>query len=74
MGVSEPLLSWTSPCAVRQAVRSADTPKNRCHGALADHHRCLLRVDLGMCAGGHAYSNLFVCMPTFSFGRPPATC
>ena len=58
----------------RQAVRSIDLPKDRCHGALSDHHRRVLCVDLCVCAGGYAYSNTFVGTTTFACGRPPLTC
>ena len=55
-------------------VRSAEPPKDRCHGALADHHRCSLCVDLGVCAGGYACSNIFFGTTIFTFGRPPLMC
>ena len=54
-----------------QAVRSADQPKDRCQYALPDHHRCLVYVDLCVCVGGCACSNIFVGTTFFAFGRPP---
>ena len=61
------------PCC-RQLVSSAGPPKDRCHGALPDHHCRLLCVDLCVCTGGLACSNLFVGIPFFAFGRLPLTC
>ena len=61
------------PCS-QQAVSGTHPPKDQCDGALLDHHRRLLRVDLCVCAGGCACSNLVVGTPTFAFGRPPQTC
>ena len=60
------------PCSW-QAVSGAHPPKDRCCGALSDDQRRLLPVDLCVCAGGCAYSNLFVCTPIFALSRPPLT-
>ena len=54
-----------------QAVRSADQPKDRCQYALPDHHRCLVYVDLCVCVGGYACTNIFAGTTFFAFGRPP---
>ena len=61
------------PCS-QQAVSGTHPPKDQCDGALLDHHRRLLRVDLCVCAGGCACSNIFVGTPIFALDRPPLTC
>jgi hypothetical protein len=61
------------PCS-RQAVSGAHPPKDQCLGALLDHHRRLLRVDLCVCAGGCACSNIFVGIPIFALDRALLMC
>ena len=63
------LCSWQ----VVHGAHPPNRPKDRCHGALPDHHRRLLLVDLRVCAGGCACSNIFVGTSTFASGRSPRT-
>ena len=65
------------PCSW-QVMSGAHPPKDQCRGALLDHHRRLLCVepvvDLCVCAGGCACSNIFIGTPIFALGRPPLMC